>query len=89
MRLIVETTVLVCLAFSVAIVVPSITVVFGYTGAICSTFANFVFPPAFYLKIFKHDSIWSQKLPCILLIILGTMIGVVSTIMITYNLIKT
>ena len=84
-----ETTLLISFAFGVAIVLPNITTVFGYTGAICSTWANFIFPAAFYLKIVKYPSFWSQKVPCILLIFLGIVIGVVSTTMITYNLIKT
>jgi len=90
------TITIVGLAYGTAVLIPNITLVFGFTGSVAAVCTNFVFPAAIYLRLmwisharYPNDPLIqyriSRRAPAIGLLILGLFIGVFSTAMLTYQ----
>jgi len=98
-RHILLTITIIGLAFGTAVLVPNITLVFGFTGAIAAVCTNFVFPAAIYLRLMSisqtcfpdkpliHYRLY-RRAPAIALLCIGMFIGVFSTSILTYQAIR-
>jgi len=88
-RHVLETLIFLFSAFGLAVVLPNITIVFGFTGAIAGMLANYIFPCVFYLKIVKGNSFWKHRLPAFTLVVVGIITGLTSTAILTLRVIQT
>jgi len=68
-----------------AIVVPSITAVFGLIGATSSVSLVFIFPCSIYLRVEEGDWKSKHKIPAVVMLVLGCLIGVVSLFGVFYS----
>lgn len=59
--------------------IPGIDVAFGLLGAVCSSIVCFVFPGAFFLKLFPDAPLY-EKVGAMLLVLAGIFLGIVSTV---------
>ena len=72
-------------ALLVAIMIPDISIVFGLMGGFASSLIGLIMPAAFYLKL-KLATNRKKKFYAWLLIVLGTIIGVLSTVVTIYSM---
>jgi len=83
-----EVFILVFTALAVAVLVPSITVIFGLLGATATSLCCYIMPAVLFLRVsplpWYHYQLW----PCMILIIAATVSGIASTVIIIIDLIK-
>jgi len=73
-------------AFLGAAAIPDITIIFGFIGCLGSMFANFIFPPIFYLKLIESPT--PMKIPAVMLIVIGFLVGIFGTASLVYQTIQ-
>ena len=75
------------LAYSISVVLPQISVVFGLTGALTGSALVYILPPAFYVKIHGLRCCDSYlSVGSFLLMSLGFLLSIVCTSAIIYGL---
>jgi len=84
-RHVVETLLAIGAVLFLAIVVPSITAVFGLIGATSSVSLVFIFPCSIYLRVEEGDWKSKHKIPAVVMLVLGCLIGVVSLFGVFYS----
>jgi len=81
LRNVLETSLMLFVAFLLSIFLPSVTFVFSLTGSTSSTLTSFVFPCLFYLKLEDWHYWWEWRVvKAFTLLIAGSLFGLLATV---------
>ena len=59
----------------VAVLVPEFGLLVSFVGSIRGSFVSLMFPPLFYLKLFKHKVGYLRKIQCVAVALIGLSLG--------------
>jgi len=80
---------LVLVTVGLAVVVPLFDLVTNLVGAFSNTFAGFILPVAFHIKLFYHKMHWTQFVFDILVLLFGTIGGGTATVLTVIKIVDT
>eukprot|EP00163_Fabomonas_tropica_P012518 TRINITY_DN2384_c0_g1_i1.p1 TRINITY_DN2384_c0_g1~~TRINITY_DN2384_c0_g1_i1.p1 ORF type:complete len:115 (-),score=24.40 TRINITY_DN2384_c0_g1_i1:55-399(-) len=82
------TTVNIALSAIIAILAPSIGVVFGFTGSIIGSSLIFILPGLFHIRLASGDLFSRRQLPSLCLVIVGVVFGLCGFTVVLINTIS-
>jgi amino acid permease len=87
-RYVIETIIMDALALLIAIAIPNVVVVFGLLGATATALCCYVMPGLLYIKAANLRWLSKEALLPLCLVTSGTVCGIVSTVVIIFDMIE-